>query len=75
MAGGTLKALLVDAYYSTSGTRLFSRTVCILHLLAYTACVNGPTRHGMLLSYDVCCCRRPQLQLQTLYTYVCVYTE
>ena len=27
MAGGTLKALLVDAYYSTSSTRLFSRTV------------------------------------------------
>jgi hypothetical protein len=27
MAGGTLKALLVDAYYSTSSTRLFGRTV------------------------------------------------
>lgn len=27
MAGGTLKALLVDAYYSTHDRRLFSRQV------------------------------------------------
>ncbi len=29
MAGGTLKALLVDAYYSTLDHRLFSRQVCV----------------------------------------------